>query len=328
MPVSNEKHILLSYSIAQSQVSSLTQVKITKPLSRDEIRAIYAEGEEVVITLVEGLFEKLNRLERRLEALENQLQKNSRNSSKPPSSDGFKKRTKSLRKKSKRASGGQVGHPGTTLGSSETVDEIVVHEVTHCEGCGASLSEVDICNVHLRQVHDIPPLSLIVYEHQAEEKECPHCGLLNQAVFPPEVKHGVQYGAGIKGMLAYLMDEQLLPSKRVQELMQDVFQCELSEGTLYTNRLDCCERLEEINAYIKSGINLAQVGNFDETGFRVTAKLMWLHVACNDKLTYYFIHPKRGQIAMNEMGILPTFDGISVHDGLRSYQLYSTTSTN
>ena len=73
----------------------MTQVKITKPLSRDEIRAIYAEGEEAVITMVEGLFEKLNRLERRLEALENQLQKNSRNSSKPPSSDGFKKRTKS-----------------------------------------------------------------------------------------------------------------------------------------------------------------------------------------------------------------------------------------
>ena len=291
-------------------------------ISREEIREVNAQGEDAVIALVEKLVDKIIQLESRLEVLENQVNKTSKNSSKPPSSDGFKKRTKSLRKKSQRPSGGQTGHPGSTLEWSETVDKIVVHEVTHCARCGVSLAQEDVCDVELRQVHDVPALSLNVYEHQSEEKECPCCGLLNRGIFPPEVKAGVQYGAGVKGLLTYLMDGQLLPSKRVQELMDEVFGCELSEGTLYTNRADCHEKLEPIDAHIKSGMEQAKVGNFDETGFRVTAKLMWLHVACHDKLTYYFIHPKRGQIAMDEMDILPNFAGTSVHDGLSSYRQY------
>ena len=58
-------------------------------ISREEIRAIYREGEDAVIALVEGLLKKIEQLEARLKVLENQAKKDSRNSSKPPSSDGF-----------------------------------------------------------------------------------------------------------------------------------------------------------------------------------------------------------------------------------------------
>jgi transposase len=95
-------------------------------ISREEIRAIYREGEDAVIALVEGLLNKIVQLEARLEVLENQFKKDSRNSSKPPSSDGFGKRTKSLRSKSERQSGGQIGHEGSTLEWREEVDKIIV----------------------------------------------------------------------------------------------------------------------------------------------------------------------------------------------------------
>lgn len=115
------------------------------------------------------------------------MHKDSRNSSKPPSTDGFGQRTKSLRRKSERNSGGQKNHPGSTLEWSEEVDEVVVHRVLQCVDCGASLGDTSVSHWNLRQVHDLPPLQLVVSEHQAESKCCPDCGMLNRAAFPPDV---------------------------------------------------------------------------------------------------------------------------------------------
>jgi len=291
-------------------------------ISREEIRGIYAQGEEAVIALVEGLLEQITKLEGRIEVLENQGKKDSHNSSKPPSSDGFGKRTQSLRPKSKRPSGGQPGHPGSTLEWCESVDEIVVHPVVECANCGKSLVDELVCNWELRQVHDLPPLQLIVREHQAEEKCCPGCGVVNRAAFPSDVNSGVQYGATLKGLMVYLMEGQLLPSGRVCELLSDVLGCELSEATLYNARQQCYEQLAPVEQHLKGKMQAVAVGHFDETGMRVKGQLMWLHVACTEGLTYYFIHAKRGQVAMDAMDILPHFAGISVHDGLSSYAHY------
>ena len=291
-------------------------------ISREEIRAVYREGEEAVIALVEGLLRKIVQLEARLEVLENQLKQDSHNSSKPPSSDGFRKRTRSLRGKSERQSGGQIGHEGNTLAWREEVDKIIVHPVEYCEGCGASLSASEVLSWDLRQVHDLPPLVLEVIEHQAEVKCCDRCGLLNRGKFPADVTNVVQYGSGLKGLMVYLMEGQLVPSDRVCELLSEVFGCELSEGTLYNTRAQCYEQLEPVEQHLKKGMQEVEVGHFDETGMRAKGKLMWLHVACTSGLTYYFIHPNRGRVAMDAMDILPNFDGISVHDGLSSYAHY------
>jgi len=291
-------------------------------ISREEIRSIYREGEDAVIALVEGLLKKIGQLEARLEVLENQAKKDSRNSSKPPSSDGFGKRTKSLREKSERQSGGQIGHEGNTLEWREEVDEIIVHRVDCCEGCGASLATTEVLAWDLRQVHDLPPLRLEVTEHQVEVKSCEDCGLLNRGKFPAEVSNVVQYGSGIKGLIVYLMDGQLLPSERVRELLSEVLECKLSEGTIYNAREYCYGQLETVEQHLKEVMQTAEVGHFDETGMRVKGKLMWLHVASTSGLTYYFIHAKRGQIAMDAMDILPNFNGVSVHDGLSSYAQY------
>jgi transposase len=292
-------------------------------ISRDEIRAIYAQGEDAVIALVEGLLQRIVVLEEKVEALENQISKHSRNSSKPPSSDGFKLKAKSQRRKSERSSGGQAGHQGQTLEWSAEVNQIEQHCVEACQVCGASLSEVEVESWDLRQVRDIAPIELTVKEHQAEVKCCPQCQTLNRGEFPAGVNSIVQYGASLKGLMVYLLDYQLLPSARVEELLSDVLGCEISEATLYNSRERCFEELASVEAAIAAQIVQADVLHCDETGLRVTGKLWWLHVASTDGLTFYFVHTKRGKDAMDAMNILPNYEGISVHDGLKSYAQYT-----
>ena len=318
---------------------ALKQAPQKLTISKDEILACYAQGEEAVIVLVESLVARINALEKRIEVLENQKSKDSKNSSKPselfggsfprkrraPSGDGFAKRTKSLRTKSGRKSGGQKNHPGSTLEWCEEVDEVFVYPVVGCKSCGASLENVEVLNLRCSQVHELPPIKLVVHEHQAEEKCCPKCGVLNQGKLPAFVNSLVQYGPGLKGLMVYLMEGQLLPSERARELLKEVIGCEISEATLYNTRLRCYEELAAVEAYIKSGIQVAPVVHFDETGLRVKSKLMWLHVACNGWLTAYFIDLKRGQLAMDAIDILPNFEGVSVHDGLASYGKYDST---
>ena len=123
---------------AQQQLThnrQLNQKALYQNINEADIRATYQEGEDAVVELVIGLIARIEKLEER-------LGKDSRNSNKPPSGDGFQKRTKSLRGKSQRKSGGQIGHPGRTMEWSETVDAVVLHPVTECQGCGASLTEV------------------------------------------------------------------------------------------------------------------------------------------------------------------------------------------
>lgn len=301
---------------------SMNALPPTRMLNREEIREIYQAGEAATIALVEELLEQIKQLEERVEKLENQQHKNSHNSSKPPSADGLSKRTKSLRVKSERPSGGQKGHPGSTLEWSDVIDAVHKHPVKECTQCGQSLADVNVLEWELRQVRDLPPLKLVVHEHQGEVKCCPVCGWINRGEFPIGVNSRVQYGAGVKGLIVYLMEGQLLPSERVCELLKEVFGVQPSEGTLYTTLEQGYEQLEAVEQSLKAGMQTATVGHFDETGMRVNGQLMWLHVACHSGLTYYFIHPKRGRVAMDAMDILPNFKGISVHDGLSSYAHY------
>lgn len=299
-------------------------------MSDAEIRGVYAQGEEAVVTLVKtllgqiaGLTERVNNLTERVEALEGNAKKDSHNSSKPPSGDGFgKKPPKSLRQQSGKASGGQVDHPGSTLAWCESVDAVECHTVDACSGCGVSLRSVAATDVLSRQVFDIPPMALQVTEHQAEIKTCPHCGGETLGCFPPGVTNRVQYGPRLKGMMVYLLEAQLLPSGRTCDVLNDLLGVALSEGTLYNTLAECHEQLAPIEAGIQAQVRNAPVVHFDETGLRIKGQLWWLHVACTSGLTYYFVHSKRGQVAMDAMDILPDYVGKAIHDGWKSYWDY------
>jgi transposase len=290
-------------------------------VTREEFRVIYEQGPDAVFALVETLIAQVAILTARVKELESRINTNSRNSGKPPSSDGFKK-TKSQRKKSGKKSGAQKGHPGHTLEMTPEPDKVELHRVTQCQHCGIALPD-KAESFQRRQVVDIPPLKLEVTEHQAERKTCPVCGACNKAPFPEGVTQPVQYGPMIKSLAVYMNQYQLIPYDRVEEIFKDLFGQPFSEGSLFTANGICYEALEGAEQEIKRLILNAPVINCDETGARVEGKTHWLHVAGTPELTCYNIHKKRGSEAMDEMGILPFYTGVAKHDGLKVYFKYT-----
>ena len=294
-------------------------------MKRQEFRNVYDSGFEATFALVENLSHQIDALSARLHQLEDRLAKNSRNSSKPPSSDDpAKPKPKSLRARSGRKPGGQEGHPGRTLSLVEDPQHVVLHDPQECEGCGRSLSEATASGYERRQVVDIPPLlALEVTEHRALQKGCAECGRSTAASFPAEVSARVGYGPRIKALCVYLMNYQLLPYERTSELLEDLFgEPAPTAGTLHSVLGSCFEGLHDTEEAIKAEIRQAPVGHFDETGLRVGEKVMWVHVASTTRLTHYGVHQKRGSLATKEIGMLPSFRGVAVHDGLTAYANY------
>lgn len=293
-------------------------------ISREEILATYEQGPEAVVALVERLAQQIELLTARVQELEARLNKDSHNSHKPPASDGLAKlpRRRSRRKRSGKASGGQAGHPGVTLMQVERPDEVVPHSPGACQHCGAGLETAPRMLQERRQVFELPPLRPVVIEHQVWQVCCPQCQSVSAGQFPPEVTQPVQYGPGVKALAVYLQEYQQLPSERTQELFQDVLNLSLSEGTLANARESCAQRLEPVEIAIKQAVTQATVVNFDETGSRIAGRTNWLHVASTQTLTFYAVHAKRGQTAMNAIGILPVFRGTAVHDALHAYMPY------
>jgi transposase len=263
----------------------------------------------------------------RINALEGRLEKNSRNSSKPPSSDGLKKRPhpQSLRRPSDRKPGGQEGHEGNTLAMAANPNDVVRHPVSKCHRCHRGLLHVH-ADLLRRQVFDLPPVSVTVTEHQVEVKVCPNCGEENQGEFPDAVSGVTSYGPRLESLALYLLNQQLIPYERTSQLFSDLFSMAVSSGTLAAMNHRAFTNLGAVSEVIATGISGAPVAHFDESGLRVKGALAWLHSASTETLTYYGIHPKRGIAAMNEIGILPAFHGRAIHDHWFSYFDYTDMS--
>jgi transposase len=289
--------------------------------SEEEIGAAYEQGKEAVVTL---FHKSLEQLLVRIQALEDQIAKNSRNSGKPPSSDGLNKPApKSLRKRHRRKSGGQAGHIGYTLQSVEKPDHVNIHPVEHCHYCSGSLKRVKAIRYEKRQVFDVPRVHIEVTEHQAEIKDCPQCGKENRAMFPEGVTQPVQYGSEIKAQMVYFNQYQMLPLERTTEVLGTLYGHSISEGTIVEATQEVSRQVTEVNSAIRQHMTEKEaVVHFDETGARAEGKLYWLHSASTEKLTSYAIHPKRGCLAMDAIGILPNLQGRAIHDDWTSYFKY------
>ena len=301
-----------------------------KVITREEALAIYHAGPEAVVKVicelsaqVVRLTEKINMLEERVKTLEEEKAKNSRNSSKPPSTDGFMKpQPKSLRESSGRKPGGQPGHEGTTLRMIEEPDETQWHSAQNQCECGCPLKDEAVIGYERRQVFDLPKVELTVTEHRAQVKRCPVCAKEHKGFFPEDVKAGIQYGQHFRAMVVYLRGYQLLPSARTCELFRDIFQVSVSEGTLDTILRESADNLTAFMDDLKKKMIAAPVAHFDETGLSLNGKNHWLHSVSTQEATYYAMHPKRGTEAIDDIGILPEFQGTAIHDGWPAYFQY------
>jgi transposase len=255
----------------------------------------------------------------RIEVLERELEryttrKDSNNSSLPPSKDENRPpRTSSLREKGTRKAGGQPGHEGKTLEMTETPDEIIEHHSCFCPECGKDVSELPFEFSGKRQVIDIPPIKQIVTEHRVYRCKCT-CGKIVESDFPVGVDSVVRYGNNIETLIGYLSVRQYLPFKRLQEMMNDIFAVQISEGGLHwlLNRLAS----KGVDAYemIRQRVMHSQVIGTDETGVKINGKNHWFWTWQNNRATFIAASTNRGTttIIENMSGI--SGEAVLVHD--------------
>jgi len=227
--------------------------------------------------------------------LKRRLNKDSSNSSKPPSSDGLKKtsRTISLREKGKHTSGGQKGHKGTTLKQVAHPDHVVTHQLEQCPDCGRSLVQQIAKGIVKRQVFDLPVVQVEVTEPRAEMKFCSCCQKQVIASFPSEVKAYTQYGNRVRSWVVYYQNQHLIPEDRIQQLFMDMYNLPIATASISTFNKMAYEQLEAFETRVLAFAKEAPVKNLDETGFRVGGKTQWMHTLSTPDCTYYHVSPKR-----------------------------------
>jgi transposase len=265
---------------------------------------------------------QINLLMAKQEELTDRLNKNSRNSNKPPSSDGLKKPVSkpAFTRNKGRKSGGQAGHVGRTLEICETPDFFNELLPDSC-GCGKPLDKSGATVVEVRQVFDLPQeLRLEVTEHVLLGCTCENCGAYNEGLFPEGVSARLQYGHGVKALAVLLNVAFKLPLKKVQTLFADLFGCAINQGTIINATQRCFGQLGRSEVVLRNSLLQSIVNHFDETGLRVAGGLHWLHTCCNGLFTYLFVHIHRGTEALQDAASnLPGFKNWAVHDCWGSY---------
>ena len=278
----------------------------------EELLGIIAEQREIIASLTA----KVEFLENRVKELEEQLNKNSRNSSKPPSTDGYEKPSpKSQRKKSDKKPGGQAGHKGhhMTLDKPDRTERVYP---SHCANCPhkESCSKLRVCDTCYTT-------DIIIRKETVKYQmlECNCNGIREAAKRPAGLNGTVSYGNNLKALICVLSTQGMVAMKNLCEIIKGLTGIKPSEGTV-ANMLESAAKqcLPIVESYPRHFHKKPVVHN-DETGIYVNGKLLWVHVICDKGMTYYYLSEKRGKEAMIDIGFLPDYHGIVVHDFLSSY---------
>ena len=297
---------------------------MTPKPSRKEVEALVRNDPEAALDLVMDLYMRIGQLEKRI----SELERNSRNSSMPPSSDKHnftnRPKPKSRRKKTGRRPGGQKGHKGRTLERSEDPDRIVELNFgasERCPGCGSPLcaSPRGEPGCERRQVVEYIPAHFEVVEYRAERIRCSGCGRTATKQFPGEVAAPVQYGPLFRAMVLYANKYQLIPFARLADFFEDTAGRRISTGTLVSVVRRAGDKAARAMDFVAGAVAQSPVAHFDETGLKTIEGLHWLHVACTEFLTCYHLDRKRGWEGMENFGILPGYGGRAIHDFLPAY---------
>lgn len=294
-------------------------------LTKDEMIEQLMQQVSSLSTTIDAQTNLIAQLNQAIQELKEQIGKNSKNSSKPPSSDGYKKPTpKSLRKSSGKSAGGQKGHKGNHLTMTAQPDDRVKHMPSACESCPHyEMCKTTACIAEKRCVVDAV-VKVKITEHQ--KLEVPICmlhGDTRKGEFPSTIKAAVQYGENLQSLAVTLNTVGAVSVKRTHEILSGVFNIPVSTGTISNMVRRCANALTDTVEKIKEKVTASALGHFDETGTRVDKKLWWVHNASNHEYTYLDLSPKRGSKGMEQCGVLTEFRGIAVHDCYRSYWKFS-----
>jgi transposase-like protein/regulator of replication initiation timing len=293
------------------QVEKLTaEIRELKAAHQRETASLKAE--------IENLRKENAALREENQKLKAIINKDSGNSSKPPSSDGFRKIFNS-REKTGRKPGGQTGHKGSVPVLFENPSIIINHKRETCS-CGGTVVYSD--EYQAKQTVELE-INTVVTEHRSYTGVCERC---NTTIKNDMLVNGIiTYGETVKAFVAMLSCEGLVSINRIKTMLFEITNgaIALSEGTIanWNKELSC--KLSSFIAGIKEKLLAQPVLRKDETGIRIGNSLQWLHVLSNESFTLYFSNKKRGNEADNEIGILPIYSGILVHDHLKG--LYSFT---
>ena len=240
---------------------------------------------------------------------------NSKNSSKPPAADP--NREKEPKNKSNRKPGGQKGRNGTTLKPIADPDEIKDIPVDR-----STLPSGDYRDdgFEVRQVFDLD-ITTMVTEYRAQVL-VDQQGKRYVAPFPEGVTRPAQYGAMVKAHSVYMSQFQLIPYNRIEDHFLEQMQLPVSAGSIFNFNKDAYDRLELFDQWVKKQLVSSSLIHADETGINIGGKRVWLHNASNPELTFFSPHAKRGGEALDEIGILPRFNGTLCHDHWKPYYKY------
>jgi transposase len=279
--------------------------------------------------LIVALLDLVDSLANRVAELEAEAGRHSANSSKPPSGDTLAQRQaqKARRQqwtnkdKPKRGKGKQPGAPGAHLAQVEVPDVVVAHPAPFCEGCGASLAGAEVISTETRQVFDIPTPKIEVTAHVVETRRC-SCGCESTGEFPPEATAPAAYGPVVSGVGTYLLAHQHLPVARTAEALADLVGMDVSTGWVSGLLPKAKALLEHFLIDLRYRLVASPVMANDETGAKIDTQRFWFHAATTETLTMITCHKRRGRIGMEAAGVLPGFDGVSVHDRYAQYWLF------
>jgi transposase len=289
-------------------------------VSREDLLAVIVELRAQIATQAQRIIEQ----DERIAALERALSRNSGNSSMPPSSDDLPGRQGPARPQGRGGGPGKRGKRPGAPGSGlmwQVPDEIVAHRPAGVCGCGADLAEAAEDGVtRSHQVHEVPLATARVVQHDLHALRCA-CGRRHVAARPREVADVlVSYGPNLRALIVYLLVYQHVPVARCAQLVADITGAQPSTGFIHATLATAADAVAEVIALIKTLILAAAVVGFDETTLRVGAAGTRMHVlsASTDLHTLYWLGG-RNLDSFAAFGILPTFEGIAVHD---RYALY------
>ena len=306
----------LSYTSLLSEVSKLKALVVDLTEKWNLVVAKYNQ----LLAKYNQLLAENAALQARLAKSKQRLKKTSRNSNKPPSTDGLAKPKASGKKAtSDLPSGGQPGHTGHTISRSDHVDHIEDHHPTVCAGCGGSLTPDPNATVtSVRQVQDLPTRQpLVNTDHRAMTCCCERCGTTTTGTFPADVTAPVQYGPRLNELAVYLWVDQLIPLRRIGQVISTMTDAQPSQGTIHTMIQSCARRFEPVYAHLGDLVKHEPVTHFDETGMRVAGSLNWVHVAGTATYCYDWLGRSRGDVMTDATGI-------AVHDHWPSYRCHQS----